>query len=169
MALPVQSDVRVFEEREPISRAWSPTAATIEEEICGLERQECLRQDSSVDTGNMFPLGDFQLKPQPDKIEGIGFSLNNPWLPTNALKLLKRLKKGHITERKLVKLMDVVAERAVVHFQLSEGKFVAMTFTGRIVEASDTRLGLLKKIHGQKYRGQIFVWRVGSDVFSGRV
>jgi hypothetical protein len=168
MALSVQSDVKVFE-RESIGRPWSPTAAAIEEEIYGLERQEYARPDSCVDTGSVFSLGDFQLKPQSGRIEGIGFSLNNPWLPTNALKLLERLKRGPIIERELVKLMDIVAERAAVHFQLNEGEFVAMTFSGRIVEVSDTRVGLLKKIHGQKYREQIFVWRAGSNVFSGRV
>jgi hypothetical protein len=65
--------------------------------------------------------------------------------------------------------MKLVAERASIHFQLSEGKFVAMTFDGQIVETSDTRIGLLKKIQGQRYREQIFVWKVDSDAFSGRL
>lgn len=89
-----------------------------------------------------------------------------PWLPPRVKKLLEKASR---TERDLVGLMEMVAERASIYFELSEGKFVAMTFHGQIMEVADTRLGLLKKIHGRRYREQIFVWRVGSNTFSGRI
>lgn len=88
-----------------------------------------------------------------------------PWLPPRVKKLLE---KGPRTERDLVGLMKMIAERASIYFELSEGKLVAMTFHGQVVEVSDTRVGLLKKIQGRKYREQIFVWKIGSDAFSGR-
>jgi len=171
MALYISSDVTVFDgEQLPTGRPLLPTT-TIEQEIYEFERKQRLRPGPSIDTGGEFFLGGLplRLKDHPDKIKCTGFSLNNPWLPANALKLLNKLKKAAITEKELVKLMELIAERASVHFQLTEGKFVAMTFHGQIVEVSDTRVSLLKKIQGRKYREQIFVWRIGFNAFSGRI
>jgi hypothetical protein len=113
--------------------------------------------------------GSLLLEDYSRSIESHGFPSDKPWLPPTALKLLGKLKTGSITEKEVLKLMDLVAERASAHFQLSEGKFVAMTFHGRIVEASDTRVGLLKKIQTRKQEESIFVWRIGSNAFSGRL
>ena len=171
LSVPFQSDVKVSEEKEfTIGRPLLP-ATLIQQEGYKFERKQFLRPDPSIDPRSKFFLGDlsFRLKDHPDKIECTGFSFNNPWLPTNAFKLLNKLKKAPIAEKELVKLMELVAQRASVHFQLTAGKFVAMTFHGRIVEVSDTRAGLLKKIQGQKYREQIFVWRIGANAFSGRI
>ena len=172
MALSVQPDVTVSSEEKEFTAGRPLLLVTpIEQEGYEFERKQRLRPDPSIDTRSQFFLGDlsFRLKDHPDKIECIGFSFNNPWLPANALKLLNKSKKVPIAEKELVKLMELVAERASVHFQLTEGKFIAMTFHGRVVEVSDTRVGLLKKIQGQKYREQIFVWRIGSNAFSGRI
>jgi hypothetical protein len=103
------------------------------------------------------------------RIECYGFPQDKPWLPPQVLRLLDKAKTGSITERELLKLMGSVAERASVHFQLHEGRFVAMTFHGRIVEVSDTRVGLLKKIQSRKQEESIFVWKIGSTAFSGRL
>lgn len=145
-------------------------ATMSERGIHELRRKQHLTPGPSFDTGNGFFLGDgpFQWKDHVDKIEYLGFSFDRPWLPPNALKLLDKIKKRPISETEMMKLMGLVAEQASLHFQLDEDKNVAMTFHGQIVEVSDTRVGLLKKIQGRKYREQIFVWRVGSDVLSGR-
>lgn len=170
MVLSISSDVISFKERLPIAERLLPRP-TIDQQSYELEKKRHLRPKSSIDTGNGYSLGDefFKVKDHLDKIECTGFSFNNPWLPANALRLLNKLKKAPITEKELVKLMELVAQRASVHFQLTEGKFVAMTFHGQIVEVSDTRVDLLKKIHVQKYREQIFVYRIGSNAFSGRI
>jgi len=111
---------------------------------------------------------ELRIEKQLDKIEPAGFPIDRPWLPQQALKILNKLKEGPIAERQLITLMGLVADRATDHFQLKEGKFVALTFLGRIVEVSDTRVGLLRKIQSRKLPEQIFVWRVGFNSFSGR-
>lgn len=104
-----------------------------------------------------------------DKIRPPEFPVDRPWLPKQAHEILEKLEKGPIAEKELITLMDLVADRATEHFQLKFGKFVALTFLGRIVEVSDTRIGLLKKIQSRKSAEEIFVWRVGFDSFSGRI
>lgn len=171
MALSIQSDATVFNEKQFTAESPLLPMTTIDQESYEFERKQRLRPDPSIDTGSEFFFGDgpLQLKDHHDKIEFTGFHFNNPWLPSKAVKLLNKLKKAPITQRELVSLMELVAERASIHFQLTAGKFVAMTFHGQIVEVSDTRVGLLKGIQGRKYREQIFVWRIGSNAFSGRI
>jgi len=166
---PLEVTVSVKEEQLATGHPLVPTT-TIKQESYEFERKQRSRPDSSIDTrGGFFLDRPLQLEDKHNKIKFNGFQFNNPWLPSKAYKLLDKMKKTPITERELVRLMKVVAERASVHFQLTNGEFVAMTFLGRIVEVSDTRVGLLKKIQGQKRREQIFVWRVGFDAFSGRI
>jgi hypothetical protein len=90
-------------------------------------------------------------------------------LPQKALKIIEKIKKGPISENELISLMNLVSDEATTHFQLQPGKFVASTFSGRIVEASDTRVDLLSKIQTRTYDEEIFVWRVGATSFSGRL
>jgi len=91
-----------------------------------------------------------------------------PWLPPQALKLLNKLKNQQLTEREPVILMDILAQRAAEHYKLERGKFVAITFDGKIVELADTKLDLLRRIQSRRFSDQIFVWRVGYESFSGR-
>lgn len=102
------------------------------------------------------------------RVELPEFPIDRPWLPQNAIGLLNKLRTGPITENELMKLIELVSDQATTHFQLKVGKFVATTFFGRIVEISDSRVGLLKKIQGRRFSEEIFVWKVGSDSFSGR-
>ncbi len=171
MALSVPSEVTVFEERQFTTESPLLLATSIEQESYEFERQHLLKPDLSIATGHRPFLEDrpLRLRNHRDKIEFTDFHFNNPWLPPEALRLLNKLKKAPIRERELVRLMELVAERSSVHFQLSKEKFVAMTFHGQIVEASDTRIGLLRKIQGRKYQEEIFVWRIGSSTFSGRI
>jgi len=164
------TEATMFKEEFMTERSLLHTT-TVEQESYEFVSAQRLRPDSSVDTGGGFFLGEhpLQLKNAPEKIESSGFLFNNPWLPPNALKLLNKAKKGPLTERELVTLMELAAQRASAHFQLAAGKFVALTFHGRVVEVSDTRVGLLKKLQGRKYQEQIFVWRIGSNAFSGRL
>jgi len=170
MALFTPSDVTLSEEYRMIEYPLLSRTA-IEQEGLELETKQRLIPAPSVDTGSGFFLRDrpLQLKGYPVKIEFTEFPFNIPWLPPNVFQLLNKLKKGSITETELVRLMELVAKRASDHFQLTEGKFVAMTFHGQIIEVSDTRVGLLKKIQSRKYQEQIFVWRIGSNAFSGRI
>lgn len=102
------------------------------------------------------------------KIKLPEFPIDRPWLPQKALKIIGKIRKGQISENELITLMESVADQATTHFKLQSGKFVALTFFGQIVEVSDTRVGLLKKIQGSRFEEEIFVWRVGSNSFSGR-
>lgn len=90
-----------------------------------------------------------------------------PWLPQVVLKLLEKGKKRTLSDGEAAHLMDLLAHRAVKHYNLPEGKFVAVAFSGRIMESADTKIDLLKKVQGQRYPEQIFLWQVGSDSFTG--
>jgi hypothetical protein len=102
------------------------------------------------------------------KIELPEFPIDRPWLPQRATIIIDKLRKGPVSEKELMTLMELVAGQATNHFQLQCGKFVALTFSGRIAEVSETRIGLLKKIQGRKFAEEVFVWKVGFDSFSGR-
>jgi hypothetical protein len=169
MALSIPSVAEVFQESQIMHLLFSATA--IEQERDEFKKKERLGLETIIDSGSWFSpaSGQLQLKDYSNKIESSGFLFNTPWLPPNAHKLLNKLKKGPITEGELVRLMELVAERAFEHFRLDKGKFVAMTLYGRVVEVSNTRTDLLKKIQSRKYKEQIFVWRVGFDSFSGRI
>ena len=104
-----------------------------------------------------------------DKIESPEFPVDRPWLPRRAHEILKKLGKGPVAEKELITLMELIADRTTEHFQLKEGGFVALTFLGRVVEVSDTRIGLLRKIQERTLTEEIFVWRVGFRSFSGRL
>lgn len=171
MAICVSSDAMGTEGKQLITENLLLPTVPTEKEGYELEEKPCLILDSSFGTRSGFFVRSLltETESRYDKIQSTGFSFNNPWLPANAFKLLNKLKKAVITEKELVSLMRLVAERASVHFQLTEGKFFAATFYGRIVEISDTRVGLLKKIQGRNYGESIFVWRVGSNAFSGRI
>ena len=96
-------------------------------------------------------------------------AFSRPWLPPSVKKLLEKAKKTRLSTSELIRLMETIADRTIEHFDLPSGMFAAITFSGKIVEVADKRLGLLKKIHGRKYQEQIFVWRIGSETFSGRI
>jgi hypothetical protein len=103
-----------------------------------------------------------------EKLELTGFPVDRPWLPQSALTILNKLRKGPIPDKELVKLMELVAYEARSHFQLESGRFVALTFFGKVVEVSETRIDLLKKVQKRNFPEQVFVWRVGFSSFSGR-
>lgn len=173
MALHVALDTATQQEEElkiasPFSSMTTTEQTTTEQESHEFWKKQRLISGSSFDTESMFSqvIGPSQYPFK--KIEFKELFWNRPWLPSDALRLLDKLKGGSIAERELIRLMEKVAKRASVHFQLSKGKFAAMTFHGRIVELSDTKAGLLKKIQGQKHREQIFVWKIGFNTFSGR-
>ena len=137
MALYVPVDVTSDEEKQ-FAIGYRPLPiATNEQESYRFERDQHLRPDSSIDTRNGSFVKDFLIATEThyEKIRSGEFSFNNPWLPTNALKLLNKMKGVALTEKELVRLMELVAERACVHFQLTEGRFVAMTFLVELLKS----------------------------------
>lgn len=149
----------------------SPLFPSTTEQESIRNHDEQLRVDPTVHTEDQFiPRGgSVEFRDFPRKIEHEVFSFNRPWLQPAILRLLEKTRKGSTKEEELIMLMQMVAERASEHFRLEEGKFVAMTFHGRIVEISDTRVGLLKKMQGRKYEEQVFLWRIGFNAFGGRI
>ncbi|MFQ6075410.1 MAG: hypothetical protein ACE5Z5_04660 [Candidatus Bathyarchaeia archaeon] len=122
-----------------------------------------------------FPL-DIELMPALEKRTGfeilfhyrIGFDASmGPWLPPRILDLLAKMKKRALSEQEAIRLMSALAERASEHYGLKRGKFVAITFSGKVVEVADTKIDLLKKIQGKRYSEQIFVWETTSESFTG--
>ena len=165
-----QADIISFDERE-LSRGTPLVLKTLFNQQHNEFVTKRIFEDNSFDTKREFYPGEHQfwIQGHNEKIKGIGFPFNKPWLPPKVLKLLNKLKKSPITEKELVNLMELVAQRSSDHFQLEEGKFVAVTFHGKIVEVSTTRVGLLKKIQNKNYREEIFVWKTGAKAFSGRI
>lgn len=90
-----------------------------------------------------------------------------PWLPPNVLDLLAKARGRPLSEKEIMRLMNALADRAAEHYGLRQGRFAAITFSGKIAEAADTKIDLLRKIQGKKYSEQIFVWEVGSEAFTG--
>lgn len=169
MATPVSLEVPAFERDQPITRHASLSTTTIEQESNEFREKQRVKPDVFVDTRSWhFREHPFELIDGYQKIEPEELPFDQPWLPPSVLRLLDKLKRRSITEQQFVNLIGKVAERASDHFQLEKGKFVALTFYGRVVEVSDTRVGLLKKLHIQPFQERVFVWRVGFTAFSGR-
>jgi hypothetical protein len=169
MAFPQPSDIEEF--KEP----WlfiedslaSPTAMDREDNL----RKAKLRIDVFSNTSDMFLQRKHMLEVHDgfEKVRPTRFSFTRPWLPQKARQLLSKSKRGPLTQEELVTVMKLVREQATVHFRLDEGKYVAMTFYGRVVEVSETRVGLLKKLQDLKPKEQVFLCRVGFSAFSGRL
>jgi hypothetical protein len=170
MAFSTQPGAAEFEEKEFVP-SHSSTPMTAAEQAGKQQENEQLKVSATIDTEELRLIKDrgIWVKEPSLKIETTGFSPNYPWLPPTALRLLDKLKLNPINQKELVSLMETVADRATEHFQLTQGKFVALTFYGRVVEVSDTRVGLLKSMQGRKFSEQTFVWRIGFKAFSGRI
>jgi hypothetical protein len=169
MSLPVPSDVEEFEEpRLFVEGSLIPSTAMDREDNLQKTR---LRLDVTINANDVFPQRKHMLELHDgfEKIRPARFSFNHPWLPQKARELLNKSKRGPLTQKELIALMKLVSEQATVHFRLDEGKYVAMTFYGRIVEVSETRVGLLKKLQDLKPKEQVFLWRIGFSAFSGRL
>lgn len=169
MALREPSDIEEFKEpRLFVEGSLVPSTAMDREDNLQKER---LRLDVSINTSDVFPQRKHMLELHDgfEKIRPARFSFTHPWLPQKALELLIKSKRGPLTQKELIALMKLVSEQATVHFRLDEGKYVAMTFYGRIVEVSETRVGLLEKLQDLKPKEQVFLWRIGFSAFSGRL
>jgi len=169
MSLSVPSDIEEFEEPMLfVEGSLVPSTAMDREDNLQKAR---LRLDVSINTSDVFPQRNHMLELHDgfEKIRPARFSFTHPWLPQKARELLSKSKRGPLTQKELITLMKLVSEQATVHFRLDEGKYVAMTFYGRIVEVSETRVGLLKKLQDLKPKEQVFLWRIGFSAFSGRL
>lgn len=169
MALPEPSDVEEFKEHGLFAEgSLVPSTAMDQEDNMQKAR---LRLDVSIDTSDVFPKRKHMIELHDgfEKIRPARFSFTHPWLPQKARELLNKSKRGPLTQKELIALMKLVSEQATVHFRLDEGKYVALTFYGRIVEVSETRVGLLKKLQDLKPKEQVFLWRIGFSAFSGRL
>jgi len=170
MALSIPTNELAFEELELGSEPSAPNLTTMEQGDTTAENEQLRLVRSSEPENNwIFPNADvLEVKECFTKITTLGFSIDSPWLPPNALKLINKIRKGAISESDLNHLMEIVADRSTAHFSLPKGQFVALAFNGKVVEVSNTRIGLLKKLQTQKNPGSFFVWRVGFKSFSGR-
>jgi hypothetical protein len=169
MSLPAPSDIEEFEEPSLfVGGSLVPSTAMDREDNMQKRR---LRLDVTINANDVFPQRKHMLELHDgfEKIRPARFSFTHPWLPQKARDLLNKSKRGPLTQKELIALMKLVSEQATVHFQLDEGKYVAMTFYGRIVEVSETRVGLLKKLQNLKPKEQVFLWRIGFNAFSGRL
>jgi hypothetical protein len=95
------------------------------------------------------------------------FGQPQPWLPPDIIKLLQIGKKRKLSNKQMTYLFNKIAKISIEFYKIQSGKFVAFYFNGRIVEIAENSIDLLAKIEKQGYKKQIFVWKVGSDVYSG--
>jgi hypothetical protein len=154
----------------------------------GITEVECRDRFSSTETGicRIAEFEDENLRMQHEPVITIsmageethstpqsvvkGGEFIGPWLPPKAKQLINELQQnGQLSPNDLLKLMDIVSKRAIEHFELPQGRFLAITITGRIAESADNKIELLRKTQGNNYSEPIFLWKVGSDAFSGRL
>ncbi len=91
-------------------------------------------------------------------------TINFPYLPPKVKSLLGQRR---LTNKQRVDLMTFIAEATIEHFKLKDGTFVAINLRGRILEASSSRIELLKKIQNIPSSEPLFLWEVGNHSFSG--
>ena len=90
-----------------------------------------------------------------------------PWFSPALLQKLDKIGKGVLKREELVDLIEQIAKICADFYQVESGRVIAVKFDGRIVESADTEIDLLLKVQGKKFDMPIFVWKVGSESFSG--
>ena len=90
-----------------------------------------------------------------------------PWLPPRLIQKLDSLRRIQPKRKEMVELIEEIAKISIDFYQVKPGTFIAMKFDGRIVDSSDTQIGLLLRIQGKKFDTPVIVWEVGSESFSG--
>jgi len=104
------------------------------------------------------------------KDETLRFVFNSqprPWFSPALLRKLDKIGKGVLKREEFVDLIEQIAEICADFYQIEPGRVIAVKFDGHIVESADTEIDLLLKIQGKKFDVPIFVWKVGSESFSG--
>lgn len=105
---------------------------------------------------------------QKEEMLRLGFnSQPRPWFSPALLQKLDKARKGVLKKEEFVDLIEQIAKISVDFYQVEFGRAIAVKFDGRIVEYADTEIDLLLKIQGKKFDIPIFVWKVGSESFSG--
>jgi len=132
---------------------------------------ECLKPSPKKYPTTYFQI-DIERSPFEDRIKIphdwlIFDASKGPWLSKSILDLLEKMKRYTINEQEAVRLMRDLAERASEHYDLKPCQFAAITLSGKIADLADTKIELLKKVQGKRYREQIFLWEVGSESFTG--
>jgi len=174
------SSIAIYEDTVP------PDVATSMQISEQLEPKMRLGTDSSIETRELRTEPSLPLSPPSSAMttESISFfdlvtsierfrfrmyvdALKRPWLPKSIHDLLQKMRSQALSESEAVALMTGLASRATEHYRLSPGKFVAISFGGRVVETADAELELLERIQGKHYTEQVFVWKVGSESFTG--
>lgn len=98
----------------------------------------------------------------------LGFNRSpGPWLPPRLIQKLDSLRRMQPKRKEMVELIEEIAKISIDFYQVKSGTFIAMKFDGRIVDSSDTQIGLLLRIQGKKFDTPVIVWEVGSESFSG--
>ena len=98
----------------------------------------------------------------------LGFkSSPKPWLPPKLLSQFNKMKKTPLREKEMTDLIEHIARISVDFYHVKSGKFISIRLDGVIVESADTEIDLLLKIQGKRFDMPVFVWKVGSESFSG--
>ena len=141
-----------------------------DKDVAGLELENKIKLDSGVTqiskTG-IFPEG---VEPFKQKDKGMHFGFigqPKPWFPPAIHRKLNKMAKGNLRPEELVTLIEETARIVADFYRVESGQAIAVGFDGHIVESAETELELLLKIQGKKFDTAIFVWRVGSESFSG--
>jgi len=92
---------------------------------------------------------------------------SRPWLPPKVVRLLNKLKKGHINEKEMTTLIKDMATISAEFYKIRPGKFIALEPDGRIIDSDDSPTDLLTKVQNRRASGLYFLWHVGSEFYSG--
>ncbi|MCW4048107.1 MAG: hypothetical protein NWE89_00070 [Candidatus Bathyarchaeota archaeon] len=102
--------------------------------------------------------------------EPTDYRFNNPsrpYIPKNLKNILDKGKILPLEEDEMTILIEGIAKVSIEYYELNLGKFVAISFDGRILESADSQIKLLMKIQGKDFKQDLFLWHVGSDSFLG--
>ena len=90
-----------------------------------------------------------------------------PYFPPKVTSLIEKGMKRTLTEKEFSRLIENIADISIKFYNIRDGKYLAIGFNGRILDVADSQLDLLSKLQGKKFQTQVFVWRAGSEMFSG--
>lgn len=144
------------------SPSWDYTRDSPIENIFPISPLKTPSHEENFKIKEKFPKGGMELETQ-YVISGPSL----PYFPPNVTKLIEKGMKRTLNEKEFSRLIENIAEISIKFYNIRDGKYLAIGFNGRILDVADSQLDLLSKLQGKTFQTQVFVWRAGSDVFSG--
>ena len=146
----------------PQSPSWGYTRDVPFEKIFPISPIEIPSPEKKLEIEDKIPLGGMNLE-----TEYVISGPSLPYFPPKVTRVIEIGNKRTLNEKEFSRLIENIADISIKFYNIRDGKYIAVGFNGRIIDVADSRLDLLSKLQGKKFQTQVFVWKAGSDVFSG--